>query len=837
MMKRSNEGIGGENYASSPSDDGQQKRRKIQFEPVRMPAVSNVNDIRARAVVYQTSKLKQQLLYKNKRIAELEKENERSKRRQQTDESNFLKVYNMFSDIEKYICTQTKNEFGEYIGGDTAPTGIDVLGMTNETYNKFFDQAKQNLRNAFVSYAKARHDRAHESTIFIDKLKTLIDSPTFNPNGVHKELTAKAASLAIQNEKLQSEVTKVQSDCYNLERKKRILTDKLSVQENRVQELEHQLEDARFETDKHMRLANKFEYKLATLVSEGQSGGNGGATPSSSGTTNATEKKISAPDIPPSETAAKEIENLRLERDEQESIASRRLQDLEEMNKKVQTLTQENSKLRLETQTFFSVDSIVNSEEYKNLKKYYSLAIKEYERVSKDLEDITTERDAFRSAKEARAMLMSEEHQKTLKEIQCQSDIHNSFYKVSHDSEVLRCEFETVKEEYNKTVKQSEWDEMKATLNTLRSMNRSLKSEKIRLREKDKQSQKDINTLKSELTSLKEAQDKCLLVPLEDVSNAPPEDVNKIRQEYESLCKEVKRLGAMEKQEKQKQVENLQKEVNRQIADKLSELETLRKTNEMLTNDEECISDELEAIGTAVEEEQERNAQLYIEKREQEDRNLKMMNDRMIQNQTFNRLREKLSCLESKAQTDAQIAKMHEFEKKANEELVTKLSESVQFKSAELTRLTNLMEQHRKNIQEVGMSRDENQIKADRCEGQMKQIQELYAAKAREIEDFKFKRQRAEEELETLRIKYERVKRNESVPAQSGDQVLEEANRQMKETLTCPSCKTRPKDCIMLKCYHLFCETCIKTMYDTRQRKCPKCNSNFGANDFHRIFI
>lgn len=122
------------------------------------------------------------------------------------------------------------------------------------------------------------------------------------------------------------------------------------------------------------------------------------------------------------------------------------------------------------------------------------------------------------------------------------------------------------------------------------------------------------------------------------------------------------------------------------------------------------------------------------------------------------------------------------------------------------------MEQHRKNIQEVGMSRDENQIKADRCEGQMKQIQELYAAKAREIEDFKFKRQRAEEELETLRIKYERVKRNESVPAQSGDQVLEEANRQMKETLTCPSCKTRPKDCIMLKCYHLFCETCIKTM-------------------------
>ncbi|KAF1761914.1 hypothetical protein GCK72_010173 [Caenorhabditis remanei] len=833
MMKRNNEGIGGERFSDSPVEDIQQKRRRVQFEPVRITAVSNVNDIKARAVVYQTAKLRQQLLYKNKKIADLEKENERAKRRQQTDESNFLKVYNLFSEIEKYICTQTKNEFGEFEVTEAAPTGTEVQGMTAESYHKCVEQAKMNLRNAFISYSKARHDRNAESLEFVKKMKEYMEDPQNNINEIHTELTVKTEALLSQIDKLQTDIHKTQSDCYNSDRKRRHIADKYSVLENRVQELEHQLEDARFETDKQMRLANKFEYRLANHVSE-QPPPDSVAVASSSGTSNQADKKIAAPVTPPNESITKEIENLRVERDEQVALAARRLQELEEVNRRVQSLTQENSKLKMETQTALSVDAITNSDEYKNLKKYYSLAIKEYDRVSKELEEVTTERDTFRNAKEARALLMAEEHQKTIKEIQQQSDIHNTFYRVSHDSEILRCEFETVKEEYNKTVKQSEWDEMKATLNGLRSLNKTIKAEMHRVAEKERKTRAEYDVLNADFQSLKEQQERCIMIPLDESSYVPPDDINKIRQEYDSMRKEIRRLGAIDKHEKQKYLE---KEVSRQVSDKLTELDTLRKANEALTNDEQCLSDELETICVAVEEEQERNAQLFTEKREQEDRNLKLMNDRMIQNQVLSRLREKLGCLENKAQTDAQIAKMHEFEKKSSDELNTKLSDSLHFKSTELTRVTNLLETHRKQMQEVGMARDEFQIKSERNESQLKQIQELFGSKSRENEEIKFKRQRAEEELETIRLKYERAKRNDSCSGQGGDQVLEEANRQMKETLTCPSCKTRPKDCIMLKCYHLFCETCIKTMYDTRQRKCPKCNSNFGANDFHRIFI
>lgn len=55
--------------------------------------------------------------------------------------------------------------------------------------------------------------------------------------------------------------------------------------------------------------------------------------------------------------------------------------------------------------------------------------------------------------------------------------------------------------------------------------------------------------------------------------------------------------------------------------------------------------------------------------------------------------------------------------------------------------------------------------------------------------------------------------------------------------LRCPCCNMRDKETVLTKCFHVFCYECLKMRYDTRQRKCPKCNCAFGANDFHRIYI
>uniref|UniRef100_A0A8R1DQ96 RRM domain-containing protein n=1 Tax=Caenorhabditis japonica TaxID=281687 RepID=A0A8R1DQ96_CAEJA len=113
------------------------KLRKCTFEPVRMPAVSNVNDIRNRTMHYQAVKLRQQFLHKNRRIGDLERDLDKLKRRQEMDENQFVKIYNLFSEIEEYICTQTKNEFGKESINRDAPTGTMVAGMSLEQYNHF----------------------------------------------------------------------------------------------------------------------------------------------------------------------------------------------------------------------------------------------------------------------------------------------------------------------------------------------------------------------------------------------------------------------------------------------------------------------------------------------------------------------------------------------------------------------------------------------------------------------------------------------------------------------------------------------------------------------------
>ena len=71
----------------------------------------------------------------------------------------------------------------------------------------------------------------------------------------------------------------------------------------------------------------------------------------------------------------------------------------------------------------------------------------------------------------------------------------------------------------------------------------------------------------------------------------------------------------------------------------------------------------------------------------------------------------------------------------------------------------------------------------------------------------------------------------------SADEILEAQVDELNKKLTCPACCTRQKDTIILKCYHMFCETCVRNRVQTRQRKCPQCSLPFGIHDFHKAYL
>lgn len=119
--------------------------------------------------------------------------------------------------------------------------------------------------------------------------------------------------------------------------------------------------------------------------------------------------------------------------------------------------------------------------------------------------------------------------------------------------------------------------------------------------------------------------------------------------------------------------------------------------------------------------------------------------------------------------------------------------------------------------------------------GQLKEVQGQIAEKSESLASQSFMNKRLQEEIKHLQIEIERQKKFEM--ASNMDEVLMEEIKEYKEQLRCPSCKVKQKDAVLTKCFHVFCFDCLQKRYDTRQRKCPKCNHGFGANDFRKLYL
>ncbi|KAI5697090.1 hypothetical protein M8J75_004997 [Diaphorina citri] len=145
------------------------------------------------------------------------------------------------------------------------------------------------------------------------------------------------------------------------------------------------------------------------------------------------------------------------------------------------------------------------------------------------------------------------------------------------------------------------------------------------------------------------------------------------------------------------------------------------------------------------------------------------------------------------------------------------------------------MDLNKRKAIESAQSAADLKLHLEKYHAQMKEAQQVVAEKTSSLEAEAYKTKRLQEEIAQLRRKTERMKKIEQ--AGTLDEVMLEEIREYKETLTCPSCKVKRKDAVLTKCFHVFCWDCLRTRYETRQRKCPKCNAAFGANDYHRLYL
>ncbi|KAL7643958.1 UNVERIFIED_CONTAM: hypothetical protein RMT77_005970 [Armadillidium vulgare] len=306
----------------------------------------------------------------------------------------------------------------------------------------------------------------------------------------------------------------------------------------------------------------------------------------------------------------------------------------------------------------------------------------------------------------------------------------------------------------------------------------------------------------------------------------------KARQEVEELKSQVKKLQESKREERKKLADE---EAIRKIKMLDEMVHSLQRQVAAQKQEEEALINEMEVTGQAFEETQDQNVRLIQQLREKDNANFKLMSERIksnqinkLANEERDNLQEQVSTLST--QVDAQNQVVRKLEEK--ERLLQNTLATVE---KELQLRQQALEMHKRKAIESAQSAADLKLHLEKYHAQMKEAQQVVAEKTMALEQEAYKYKRVQEETASLKRKVERAKKFEM--ADRADEVLMEEIKEYKDILTCPSCKVKRKDAVLIKCFHVFCFDCLRTRYETRQRKCPKCNAAFGANDYHRLYL
>lgn len=306
----------------------------------------------------------------------------------------------------------------------------------------------------------------------------------------------------------------------------------------------------------------------------------------------------------------------------------------------------------------------------------------------------------------------------------------------------------------------------------------------------------------------------------------------KLRQELEEARNELKKLQNYTKTLKKKTTEDDNQTKLRSYQDTIRDLE---KNLETRKQEEAALLNEIEVTGQAFEDMQEQNSRLLSQLREKDDAHIKLMVERVKLQQTQKLLSDEKAILVQQAnvfqeQLDAQVLMNQKYE-----DTIAQLRNNVLILEKELSTMHQTLDAHKRKTIENAQTSADLKLHLDRYHAQLKEVQELVAEKSEALEKQNFKNRRLQEDSKNLNRKLERMKKLEM--ASNKDEVLLEEIREYKEILRCPACKNKQRDAILSKCFHVFCYDCLKSRYDSRQRKCPKCNTAFGQSDMHKIWL
>ncbi|GMT19085.1 hypothetical protein PFISCL1PPCAC_10382 [Pristionchus fissidentatus] len=836
------------------------RQRMIVFEPVRLVGVSGVNDIDERVDRFKLAKLGERLKMQQRQIADRDRTIERLTARQDKDDNTLCMVNRHWNRLDADLALFRSALGVEESTREDADTTNDFLTqiaqMDDDECERVYDARVKHTHQLATNVSETFTRRSEHFASLIKKIKDIINNGAKDKVDISDEVVEKLSDLAENNKNLSRLNQKLLAENRDLSLKMRERDDRIALLETKNEEIKTQLDEKEFEVQKSWRQEEKLERRLGEMAKERNGkkeksetngthpnhcypSGSGGAGGGGAGHSHRDDDLM------------KEVETLK-------EVCANREQEMNEMNEQIANLTSEKEKLSMDLQNLPD-EVIKETEEYKCIQTYYTFMVEENQRLKEEKDAVHIQMSEMKKHHMEHVKTMEEEekmsHQRLL---QSSQDIEQRFTKLRKDYEVLRVEFE-------QTVAASDANgpnafDYRTTVATLNNQIALMRSDCLKFKQKWKVAVSALSQLQRKTESERIRLQKYVMIPLseedikglsigEEEENSPVEEgtVNGTTKDpsvVSKLEKENKMLQASANTLKMSLAKLLKKDDRRQMwnEDALRRISDLEKSMAQCkaelaekTKEEEGLLNEMDTTGQAFEELQEQNTKLLHNIKEQEETNLKVMSDRIYMLQNQNKMREEKTALDDQITALQNTLHSVRLELNAVRDASKLCNDRLHNLSVQNDQLYGHNEQLRKQQILESKKAAELKISYQKASTQLAEVQQAMKSKSAGHVKDQYRITRLEEEKSVLKRKVERAHKMEEIG--SMESVMAEEIKELKDSLTCPSCKVRRKDGILTKCFHVFCMDCLKTRYETRRRKCPKCNAAFGANDFHRVYI
>ncbi|GAB4844303.1 ubiquitin-like modifier hub1 [Ancistrocladus abbreviatus] len=243
---------------------------------------------------------------------------------------------------------------------------------------------------------------------------------------------------------------------------------------------------------------------------------------------------------------------------------------------------------------------------------------------------------------------------------------------------------------------------------------------------------------------------------------------------------------------------------------------------------------EIETIGQAYDDMQNQNQHLLQQITERDDYNIKLVLEGAKSRQVHDVLLMEKHHLERKIQ-QANISQ-ELFEAKATriEEQMKMCSDQVQRLAEDRCQTSLTLENTQRRLLDARRSSHQARESLEELQLKVGDSRVNLAELQSELERERFEKKRMQEDLEAVKVKAGHLR------AQREGSAVEKLRQELheyKEILKCSICLDRAKEVVITKCYHLFCNTCVQRIIETRHRKCPVCAASFGPNDVKPVYI